>query len=405
MRRDPSEEDDRGYEEEATVTKQDDEVLQKGNTMEYYNEDLSRKAVGRLFDGGAGKEEDSDEAFVKGFSDKPERPERKPERKKERFAEGAAENPYDDEGVRERKRDKYDRYDDDKDAEKSPGGPGKKPEKNMERKSERGVPKSTPQPSPAVRVSHKPGASGGRAPHNPGRVMPGDSAYSSGKHRHDAFGEDYTQFKRKYEDRDYVTGQKKRPPAPPRPGAVAGVGVGDPRRPDDGYDEPENTGLLKIVFGAVVIVFLVVLAILCFRINDINAKYQEAKNKLDTSQNYGDYNSIKIENEQLIADKADLQKQIDTLTAQLAAAGLQTVPPSEPPEASGAPGDTQPPEQSGAVPSEWPKSYTVVSGDSLSNIARNFYGSASQTNIDKIKNYNNLTSDNIFPGDVLKIPE
>ncbi|HBP37774.1 MAG TPA: hypothetical protein DD640_03360 [Clostridiales bacterium] len=48
--------------------------------------------------------------------------------------------------------------------------------------------------------------------------------------------------------------------------------------------------------------------------------------------------------------------------------------------------------------------YTVVSGDTLYGIAIKFYGSGSQTNIDLIKTANELTSDNLQVGQVLKIP-
>ena len=59
-----------------------------------------------------------------------------------------------------------------------------------------------------------------------------------------------------------------------------------------------------------------------------------------------------------------------------------------------------------APPKSAPRTYTVVSGDSLSKIAKNIYGDANkwrkiyEANTDIIKN-----PDMIRPGQVLKIPE
>ena len=47
----------------------------------------------------------------------------------------------------------------------------------------------------------------------------------------------------------------------------------------------------------------------------------------------------------------------------------------------------------------WRRLYTVKKGDSLYTIARNY-----NTTIDKIKNLNNLTSNNLSIGQILKIP-
>lgn len=51
-----------------------------------------------------------------------------------------------------------------------------------------------------------------------------------------------------------------------------------------------------------------------------------------------------------------------------------------------------------------PTTHTVKSGDTLYSIAKKYYGSGTPANITRIKNANNLTSDNLQIGDVLKIP-
>lgn len=59
-----------------------------------------------------------------------------------------------------------------------------------------------------------------------------------------------------------------------------------------------------------------------------------------------------------------------------------------------------------AAPPPTPKTYTVVKGDTLSRIAKQFYGDANkwrrihEANKDLIKD-----PDRIFPGQVLKIPD
>jgi len=404
LRKDSSEEDERGYDSDAPAKKPADGDALKGSTPDYYNDDLSRKAVGRLFsDGGSpGRDETaSDEAFVRGFS---ERPERHGHSERPSPPDG---NPYEDDKMREHRRDKFDRYD--KHGGKGPDkghNPGGKPGGRPERPGG-----ATPQPSPAVRVGqYRAGASVGKAPQNPGRVMSGDSPYPSGKRKpgpeddggKSPSGEDYSQYRRKYDDRDYVTSPHKRP-IPTRAAAAGGPGEREVRKSDEDYDEPENSGLLKVVFGALVVIFLVVLAILVFRINSVSAQLRDARQKLEDAPNYTDYNDIKLSNDQLTASNADLQKQVDDLTAQLAAA-QSGVAVSAPPAASAAPGATQAP-SGGTASADWPKPYTVVSGDSLSKIAKHFYGNSSQANIDKIKTYNSLTSDNINVGAKLQIPE
>ncbi len=50
------------------------------------------------------------------------------------------------------------------------------------------------------------------------------------------------------------------------------------------------------------------------------------------------------------------------------------------------------------------RSYTVISGDSLSEISKKFFGDFSQ--VDAIASINSITNkDVIFPGQVLKIPD
>nr|WP_239253907.1 LysM peptidoglycan-binding domain-containing protein [Listeria ilorinensis] len=51
------------------------------------------------------------------------------------------------------------------------------------------------------------------------------------------------------------------------------------------------------------------------------------------------------------------------------------------------------------------QTYEVQAGDSLSGIAAKFYPNASvQTSVEKIKKANNLETDTINPGQILKIP-
>lgn len=72
----------------------------------------------------------------------------------------------------------------------------------------------------------------------------------------------------------------------------------------------------------------------------------------------------------------------------------------------GASSTAPPPQPPAAPPPAAPQTYTVVSGDSLSKIAKHFYGKASlwprifEANKDQIKN-----PDLIHPGQKLVIPE
>lgn len=80
--------------------------------------------------------------------------------------------------------------------------------------------------------------------------------------------------------------------------------------------------------------------------------------------------------------------------------GSSSTAPSPPPASAGAPGATPDSKPLGA-----PRTHVVVSGDSLSKIAKRIYGDANQwpkiyeANRDVIKN-----PDLIHPGQILKIP-
>ncbi|WP_251554812.1 LysM peptidoglycan-binding domain-containing protein [Neobacillus muris] len=89
----------------------------------------------------------------------------------------------------------------------------------------------------------------------------------------------------------------------------------------------------------------------------------------------------------------------NSLTTDMIFVGQKIKIPREPSQST-APITTVPDTSAPAVTSENAASYTVVAGDSLSVIAKKF-----ATTVDTIKSLNNLTTDVIFVGQVLKVPQ
>ncbi|MCL2462684.1 MAG: LysM peptidoglycan-binding domain-containing protein, partial [Defluviitaleaceae bacterium] len=292
-------------------------------------------------------------------------------------------------------------------------------------------PGSTPEPSPAVRVSqNKAGTAAGSGQNpgrNPGKVM-SNEAYAAGKRKplyedgdpKGSSGDDYSGFKRKYDERDYFTAPRKTagPGAAPgssRPAAAAGSSRKTPPQDDYEYEETESSGLLKIIFAVTAIVFLIVLIFLCVKINSLNKQLNTA---LAANAASGDSATLQLANDQLTQQNTDLKNQVNTLTQQLNGLGAQpgdnTQPtdgtPATAPPATSSPGGSTPatakpdatttPASPGAG-----KTYTVVGGDTLSKIAQNEYGSSSKDNIQKIVDANGITDPNSLKvGQVLTIP-
>ncbi len=151
---------------------------------------------------------------------------------------------------------------------------------------------------------------------------------------------------------------------------------------------------LKIAVLSVFVVILIVLAALIFKINSDNTALDQALSTEENSPYAAKISALELGVERLEQRIAELTVQVDKLNT------LVLPEESLPPQDPDAPDATD-----GTNTATGDRTYTVKGGDSLSKIATEFYGSSSEANINKIKAANGLTSNNIRAGNTLKIPQ
>jgi nucleoid-associated protein YgaU len=157
-----------------------------------------------------------------------------------------------------------------------------------------------------------------------------------------------------------------------------------------------------MIAAVVALVVLVLFAVITLQMISLRGKLNDAEEKLFTANAAlatAEANLVRLPglDEQisiLERDKAELERQI------LESSGGQSV--NQQPE--GSPNDQQPaPSPTPGLP-QLPTTTTVQQGDSLSRIARRYYGNANESTIKHIQNVNNITNpDRIQIGQPLQI--
>ncbi len=166
---------------------------------------------------------------------------------------------------------------------------------------------------------------------------------------------------------------------------------------DEGFRLTAAPRSLKIAVISVFVVVLAVLAALIYKINTDNVSLADAQKDLETKTvESADFSQVKLQNEAMAKRLDALELQVAQLKAIVSPEEIEQVVNTDSEEA---PGTSAPPTGSGE------STYTVVGGDTLSRIAAKLYGKGTPDNIAKIRTANNLTSDSIRVGQVLKIPQ
>ena len=163
------------------------------------------------------------------------------------------------------------------------------------------------------------------------------------------------------------------------------------------YDAP----IFKII-AAAFIIMLIVMVFLVFKINAANKSVAEYKKGAEQVQADVDaMNSQQVVIEGLRQQVTDLTKDNGSLILERDALKAQ-VQDNQGPVSTSTPaeGQTQTQPQTPGSRHE----YTVVSGDSLSKISNRFYGNSSVESINAIKSANGMTKDSIQVGQKLIIP-
>jgi nucleoid-associated protein YgaU len=346
----------------------------EGDSLDKYNEEMARDAVGSLFDGDDDSDGDDGQPVVSGFekSKKPAPPR----------------NPYRPTSAG-RERAPGPRVQEVLDGEKEPP-----------RKRDR-THESNPTPRPAVRVSSTPS----REKKRPARYdIDEDINENTGvEDDMEAFRSRYSKTQKKGERPAGY--QRAEHPASFRPANMRFSGA-------DEHDEDERIPLLHWVFIGVTVVLLVIAVFFAYRSYTLTGELAEAEASIAAgSANSAEITQLKLDNENLLGQVQTLEAENQELEGRIANISSQepqqTFGPDETPDnpivTNPSPDDAPAPEATPAPAGG--KTYTVVSGDSLAKIAGREYGNQSQANIDKIANANGITNPNSLQiGQQLIIP-
>lgn len=151
--------------------------------------------------------------------------------------------------------------------------------------------------------------------------------------------------------------------------------------------------LFKILSAAIGIM-LIITVVLIFQVNSVSGKLEKYKaGEEEFLKEKGNFDSIVKAKESAEQLTRTLQEENAALNLKIkeleAGAATESPAPPETPSATETPG-TQ-------------SSYTVVAGDTLSGISQKLYGNT--RNVDKIMKANNLSNENLKIGQVLTIPQ
>jgi nucleoid-associated protein YgaU len=389
----------------------DDTNKSTSNTLDYYNDELSRRAVGKLFDG-------QKRADEKGLSEKglpesgspesgsPERglPEKGREKTKASEKRSARQNPEglsDGEAVKSlknldtmynfslyrkksRRAKSWDVFvEDDK-----KGDAVKTPKKSFERQNEM--------------------SAEGSGERSAGERSAGER--SAGTH---PTGTHPTGVHPEGKASKVLTGRfaADKPEAKPRPAAIQNAAdtplrEGDVLKPPrflktiydstgarrndevDFYDDGEIIELKplsfqKMALAAGGIVAALIIAVLAMRVSGVGKELEAAQIKVGQLESLGETNSrLAMENETLNAQVALLTEQLDALQV-----GGETAPQTE---------------NAAATTEAGTSIYVVQAGDTLSAISQKYYGTTAE--IEKIQTANNMSGTDLQIGDELIIP-
>jgi LysM repeat protein len=258
-----------------------------------------------------------------------------------------------------------------------------------------------PTPKPALRAS---------------RINPRDKSIKSSRSipmphstNSDAdYPDEYDTFRKRYKNHEAVPAPRDRGVKP----SERDKGRRQPAAayPPDDYEETDVLPALRWAGIVAVAVVIIVTGFLVYRITYLSGQLREA-NLLLAADPVSDAQltelllTIEEKDEVILA----LQEEVERFTN--SSGPIVVWDPAG--DENGEPGEEQPgegitrPDDSNEAPpsvSGTSSTYTVVSGDNLTRIASNFYGSTHPDIIQRIRDANGLTNDNLYIGQTLTIP-
>jgi LysM repeat protein len=338
----------------------------KGDSLDNYNEEMARDAVGSLFDGDGEEEE--------GQPKKPtvtRQPSKPTSRSRERTPGPRVQEVLDGE---------------------------KEPPRRRDRTHE-----SNPTPRPAVRVTPPPTREKRRPAISRYDIEEGVEGEAGVEEEVEAFRSRYS----KTPKGERTAGQPREERSTSyRPANTRLSGV-------DERDEDDRIPVLHWVFIGVTVILLVIAVFFAYRSYTLTGELTEANAAIAAGSSNGtDMTQLKLDNEKLLLQVQTLEdknRQLEDRIENISSAepvptfGPDETPVTPPVVTNPSPDDAEPAETTPTPASG--QTYTVVSGDSLAKIAGRVYGSQSQANIKKIIDANGITNpDNLQIGQQLIIP-
>lgn len=345
-----------------------------GNTLDYYNEDLTRNAVQGLFTPGeAPRRSGKKDAIVAGYDEDNSSLKPPPQRKRKAAALQDIDDKMEERPARTARREPARREEDpipkrpakseEGFAPQKPIGVGSRNEKVEDIDYDRYRVRDRYRPRPEEKKEPAAGAGTRTVSREREEQRPPQKVSQRAP---------YTTFKRE-------------------PYRAKPLTADSPADELDDYQD-ESFPLSRVILISASVVVLIIFAALIFKINSTSKKLDEAMAKLAPYEENGDYNTLSI---QLDAERNKNQE----LQAQLDEYKLSGV---EPVDTENSQGST---EEQNNVSSQATGDviHIVMAGESLSKISSNYYGTIQ--GVQKIKDANGLTSDNLNIGQELTIPD
>jgi len=174
--------------------------------------------------------------------------------------------------------------------------------------------------------------------------------------------------------------------------------------------DADGTNPLRLMVAVIALCFLILMVILIVQNRSLRSQRNDLQDRVGYMQvDHDRYVAAREEIELQNDEIAELEEQIAYYRAQLQANDGGQAPGGTPGDTPGGETEQQPGQTQTPPAITFPAQHTVTSGQTLSAIAVQFYGSGTPAEIYlwavHIRQYNNLPNDNIYIGQRLTIPE
>ncbi len=373
---------------EVEVISDNRRKIKPGNTLDYYNEDMSRKAVGKLFDALNQPKPQDDEMPYEHTYEQPDE------------LNSTADPEY--------------FIDDLTDFKRHESAFEPKLESNLESKAK---PNSElKREYEKEKYSEREAAKESNPIQQEPRIKPKISSNEqiSGQFIEKLVSKDESSSKRILDDFEYdlsIYRQKTSSSRRERNDGDFSSGGSSGRKhersnEDERFEAASSSALSPLIkFGAlaVFVVMLLILFVLIYKYNANNNMLKEANKTIEeTNGEQGEITKLKLQNDELTQKLNEINTELDSIKEQVSGFSASSTETDASQNSNSTESNPQTPAPSN-VNSNGDTVYVVKQGDNLSKISKLFYGNL--TDYSKIMKANNLSSDSLVVGQVLVIPK